>query len=107
VTARVRVEPSGVTLDVHDGETVMAAARRSGYRWPTICGGLAECGACALEVLRSEGALPAPTPIEGTRLEVLVERRRHPERTWRLACQLVPAADLVVRKTGVVPDDPR
>jgi hypothetical protein len=38
---------------------------------------------------------------------VLVERRRHPERTWRLACQLVPAADLVVRKTGVVPDDPR
>jgi 2Fe-2S ferredoxin len=107
VTARVRVEPSGITLDVHDGETVMAAARRAGYRWPTICGGLADCGACAVEVLQSGAALPTPTTVEGMRLNVLVERRRYPDRTYRLACQLVPTADVVVRKTGVVPDDPR
>ena len=103
----VRVKPSGITFDVRDGETVMAAARRAGYRWPTICGGLAECGACALEVIEVAGALPAPSTVEGLRLNALVERRRHPDRTWRLACQLAPTGDVVVRKTGVVPDDPR
>jgi 2Fe-2S ferredoxin len=107
VIARVRVEPSGITLEVHDGETVMAAARRAGYRWPTICGGLADCGACALEVVETNAPLPSPTTLEGTRLEALAERRRYPDRTWRLACQLAPAGDLVVRKAGVVPDDPR
>jgi 2Fe-2S ferredoxin len=106
MTVSVRVEPSGITLEVHEGETVMAAARRAGYRWPTICGGLAECGACALEVLDAAAALPTPTTIEGVRLHALVERRRHPDRTWRLACQLVPTGDVVVRKTGVVPEDP-
>jgi 2Fe-2S ferredoxin len=107
VTARVRVEPSGITLDMRDGETVMAAARRAGYRWPTICGGLADCGACALEVLDGAAALPTPTTVEGMRLNALVERRRYPDRTYRLACQLVPTVDVVVRKTGVVRDDPR
>jgi 2Fe-2S ferredoxin len=104
VSATVRVEPSGITLELHDGETVMAAARRAGYRWPTICGGLADCGACALEVLDGGAALPTPTTVEGMRLNVLVERQRYPDRTYRLACQLVPTADLVVRKTGVVRD---
>jgi 2Fe-2S ferredoxin len=107
VSATVRVEPSGITLELHDGETVMAAARRAGYRWPTICGGLADCGACALEVLEGGAALPTPTRIESVRLDALVERRRYPNRTYRLACQLVPTANVVVRKTGVVPDDPR
>ena len=104
MSATVRVEPSGITLDVRDGETVMAAARRAGYRWPTICGGLADCGACALEVVGSTEALPTPTTVEGTRLDALVERRRAPDRTWRLACQLVPTGEVVVRKTGVVRD---
>jgi 2Fe-2S ferredoxin len=105
VTATVRVEPSGITLDVHDGETVMAAARRAGYRWPTICGGLAECGACALEVVESSEALPTASTVEGMRLNALVERRRYPDRIWRLGCQLVPNGAVVVRKTGVVRDD--
>jgi 2Fe-2S ferredoxin len=104
MTARVRVEPSGITLAVEDGETVMAAARRAGYRWPTICGGLADCGACALEVVEGGDALPRPTTVEGMRLNALVERRRYPDRTYRLACQLVPTTDVVVRKTGVVRD---
>jgi 2Fe-2S ferredoxin len=104
VSVTVRVEPSGITLDVRDGETVMAAARRAGYQWPTICGGLADCGACALEVLEGAAGLPTPTTVEGVRLNALVERRRYPDRTWRLACQLAPTADLVVRKTGVVRD---
>jgi 2Fe-2S ferredoxin len=104
VTVTVRVEPSGITLELRDGETVMAGARRAGYRWPTICGGLADCGACALEVLEGGTSLPTPTTIEGLRLDVLVERRRYPDRVYRLACQLVPTADVVVHKTGVARD---
>jgi len=104
MSATVRVEPSGITLELHDGETVMAGARRVGYRWPTICGGLADCGACALEVLEGGAALPTPTTIESVRLDVLVERRRSPDRVYRLACQLAPTADVVVRKTGVTRD---
>jgi ferredoxin len=107
VTTRVRVEPSGIELAVADGETVMAAADRAGYRWPTVCGGLAECGTCTLEVVAGGEALPAPEPLEAARLAVIPDARLWPERTWRLACQLrLPGGggepELVVRKKGVV-----
>ena len=35
MSGRVRVEPLGVEFDLGDGETLMAAARRAGYYWPT------------------------------------------------------------------------
>jgi 2Fe-2S ferredoxin len=94
----VRVEPDGIELDVALGETVMAAAVRSGWVWPTVCGGLAECGVCVLKVLAS-GALPSPAPLEQGRLDALPLARRA---EWRLACQLRPETEgLVVRKRGV------
>src|SRR5690606_33856559 len=36
---RVVVEPAGHILDVPHGETLMQAAERAGYRWPTLCHG--------------------------------------------------------------------
>ena len=81
----------------------MAAARRSGLRWPTVCGGQAECGVCALEVLEAPSTLPPPDSEEATRLETLPEARRNPGRTFRLACRLVVMDGLVVHKRGVVP----
>jgi hypothetical protein len=33
----VRVEPLGVDIDVRPGESIMAAAQRGGYYWPTQC----------------------------------------------------------------------
>jgi ferredoxin len=97
----VRVEPAGIELDVVPGETVMGAAVRSGYRWPTVCGGLAECGVCVLRVVES-GGLPEPEPVEVARLATVPERRLEPEAEWRLACQLrVGSPGLVVRKRGV------
>ena len=114
MTARVRVDPSGIWLDVHDGETLMVAARRAGYRWPTICGGQADCGVCAVEIVTNEGegraaALPQPVGDEVTRLADLPERRMYPDRMYRLACRLQPVDGLVVRKRGVVleVDSPR
>jgi|HubBroStandDraft_6_1064221.scaffolds.fasta_scaffold92359_2 2Fe-2S ferredoxin len=37
----VRVEPLGVDIDVRPGESIMAAAQRSGYYWPTHCQAMA------------------------------------------------------------------
>jgi ferredoxin, 2Fe-2S len=99
----VRVEPAGIELDVLPGETVMAAAVRDGYRWPTVCGGLAECGTCVLAVVAPPpGGLARPGPLEAGRLAAVPERRFAPDEEWRLACQLrVGAPGLVVRKRGV------
>jgi 2Fe-2S ferredoxin len=109
VTVRVRVEPAGIELDVHEGEPIMTAASRLGYRWPTECGGQAECGVCALEVLAAREELPAPTTLEAERLATLPERRLRPESELRLACQLHAVTGLVVRKRGVsrTPEGPR
>jgi len=94
----VRVEPAGIELDVAPGETVMAAATRNGYVWPTVCGGRAECGVCVLKVLASNG-LPPPEPLEAARLGALPLAAGT---EWRLACQLRPGTEgLVVRKAGV------
>ena len=102
MSPRVRIEPSGIELDAEPGETVMAAALRSGYRWPTVCGGQAECGVCAVDVVAAPEPLAAPTAEEADRIARLPELRLHPDRTYRLACRTVVVAGLTVRKRGVV-----
>jgi ferredoxin, 2Fe-2S len=97
----VRVEPAGIDVAVDDGETLMAAAVRAGYRWPTVCGGQAECGVCVLEVVTPVDLDP-PAPLEAARLATVPERALRPDATWRLACQLrVGPPGLVVFKRGV------
>ena len=101
---RVRVEPSGLEFEMHAGETIMGAATRLGYRWPTVCGGQADCGVCALEVMDAPVPLPPPSAVEQERLDALPETRRYPDRRYRLACQLQAPAGfdiLVVHKRGV------
>ena len=53
MTIVVTVLPDGARFPVHDGETVLAAARRYGYGLPVGCreGG---CGVCAVELVRGE-----------------------------------------------------
>ncbi len=89
-------------FEVKPGETVIQAAWRSGYRWPTTCWGQADCGACAMEVIEGDERLSAPEPIEQARLRTL-PRRPGPPR--RLACQtrLVRTGTITVRKPGVKP----
>jgi 2Fe-2S ferredoxin len=96
----VRIEPLGFDLLVEEGETVMAAARRAGLRWPSICGGDGECRVCRLEI--TERSAPDP-PF--SRAEDLAAEEGHLTGLGgapvRLACQLVPAAAMTVRKPGV------
>ena len=95
-----RVEPLGVDLDVQEGETVMEAALRHGYRWPTVCGGNASCGACCLQVLRGDQHCAPPTPRETERLAArgVLARGGGPR---RLACELTVAGPVVVHMPGV------
>lgn len=109
MSARVRIEPSGIERVVDAGDTIMAAAVRRGLRWPTLCGEQEECGVCALEIVSGGEALTEPGDDEQARLASLPKRPRDPDRVFRLACRLVPADGLVVRKRGVtrLPNGPR
>lgn len=96
----VRVEPSGITFGIADGEPVMAAALRHGHRWPTTCEGLASCGICYVELLEGAEHLG---PVSDEERHVLddLPARRFTKGLLRLACQATCSGDLVVRKKGV------
>jgi len=99
-TGTVLVEPVGATFEVGPKESVMQAAWRAGFQWPTTCWGQAECGVCAMEVLAGGEILSAVGPAEATRLRALPRRDGG---TRRLACQarLAGPGTVTVRKPGV------
>lgn len=104
-THSVVVEPRAITLEVNDGETIMAAARRRGYHWPTLCHGDGTCSICWVEVKAGAEKLSAPTDNERETLALLSARLRA-TRTVRLACQArVLGGRVTVRKPGVRPAD--
>jgi 2Fe-2S ferredoxin len=96
------VEPSGITFDVAPGETIMAAALRHGYRWPTTCDGLANCGICYIELLSGAEHLGPICEQERYLVENL-PAGRFAAGPLRLACQATCAGDVVARKKGVKP----
>lgn len=96
--AVVRVEPAGIDIPLGPGEPLMAAARRIGIRWPSVCGGVAQCGVCAVEVTAGEPAAPALR--EQQMLARLPVKPRHGG-TMRLACQMTANGGIEVTKLGV------
>jgi ferredoxin, 2Fe-2S len=99
----VRVLPSDVELTVHSGESVMAAAQRQGYYWPTRCRGQALCTACLFEVVSGEGDFEEIEPLEREALETLSEFQARRAGQLRLGCQARPRAAVTVFKRGVKP----
>jgi ferredoxin, 2Fe-2S len=100
--AVVHVRPGGAVIAVRPGETLMTAARRQGYRWPSICGGKASCTTCFVQIVEGRAAvLPMEQP-EYTALEFLRHKfAADPDRV-RLACQLHIQRDgVVVLRPGV------
>ena len=98
----VRVEPLGKVLDVLDGETLIEAAWRQGYYWPTICQGNARCTQCSIEVLEGLENLGQPDRDERVtmQLRLALQLNRLQDRL-RLACCVKPIGDAVVKKEGV------
>lgn len=96
----VRIDPAGLVVELLAEDTsLMAAALRSGLRWPSICGGNAECGACLLRIDAADSPQHAPGAAEAARLRTIP--RLTPEH--RLACQFRPTGRVTVVRTGVRP----
>jgi len=75
----VRFEPSGKTVAVSVGSSLLEAALRAGIQLPATCGGQSECGECRLALL--DGKVSPTTRDE---IEHLSEDDRR--RGIRLAC---------------------
>jgi 2Fe-2S ferredoxin len=100
--AALRVEPAGIEIEVRRGETLIKAAWRAGYTWPTLCYGTGKCTACQCEVLDGLHLLSERTEAETHMLRDLNRRvRRADPRRIRLACQVEINGDVIVRKQGV------
>jgi 2Fe-2S ferredoxin len=99
--AVVRVEPSGAVIEVREGESLMAAAERHGYRWPTVCHGEALCTACCIVVDDNSEAFEPPSAVELGGLELLAGRSFYEGKRVRLACQVRLLTDTTVTKRGV------
>jgi len=97
----VRVLPLGVDIPVEPGESLMRAAQRAGYVWPTRCRGMALCTACTVEVESGATNFNGISEIEAEALEHVRTRKPPGERELRLACQAEPRGDAVVVKRGV------
>lgn len=100
--SRIHILPLDAEIEAAEGETVMGAAQKRGYYWPTTCGGEGRCTTCACEVI---AGMPLLSPMGRAEQKSLVyERGEGILRTSvRLACQarIVGEGAITVRKAGV------
>jgi ferredoxin len=99
---RIRVDPSGAEFDIDEDETVIQAAWRHGYTWPTICGGAGTCKTCVFMIIEgAENMRPIePWEDEGLR-SIAATLPANRGQGWRLACQAKVSGDVRLRKAGV------
>ncbi len=88
---QVRFEPSGRTVRVVTGSSLLEAARRAGLPLASACGGGALCGRCGLRVLSGANSLPPQNELEARAL-----RRNRAPAGQRLACRALVSCDLTV-----------
>ncbi len=100
----VRVLPGDVTVEVAEGETLMFAALRAGFRWPSVCGGEAVCTTCFVLIRKGLDAVVGPDDSEEDALELVRLRFSQDPESVRLACQLKVTGDGVeLFRPGVRP----
>jgi 2Fe-2S ferredoxin len=96
----VRVAPDGIILQCRPDETLIQCAWRSGYYWPTICGGVGDCGACRCEVVDGEGNVSPLDDVEALMFRTN-PRMSQAGRAVRLACRMTVSGPVEVFKNGV------
>jgi ferredoxin len=94
------VLPADRELLVDEEDDLFWAARRAGWRWPTVCDGNGDCGQCY--VIVEEGAENL-TPIGDRERERLAEGMMAGNPRARLACQAYVTGPVVVRRSGARP----
>lgn len=93
MTVEIRFEPSGRTVRVPRGTTLLEAARAAGLPAARACGGDLLCGRCACTIESAGG------PAEGeTERRTKARNRVDPEK--RLACAVRLEADLEASAPG-------
>lgn len=97
--SEVQVLPSGIRVSVAPGETVMAAANREGYYWPTICKGNGLCARCVMTVKEGAENFAPMRAEERATLDRI--RGTASADTERLACQAQICGPVTVQRRGV------
>ena len=87
----MRFQPSGRSVVVAAGSTLLEAARRAGLPLANACGGDALCGRCGVTLLSDEHSLSAEQPQEAK-----AKRRNRIAAQQRLACRAAVLRDLEV-----------
>jgi adenylate cyclase len=100
VVAEVRFLPDEVTVETRPGETLLAAARRSGVPMVSACGGEAACTTCRVLVVEGVEQMAAAPAEETVLLAPL-----GPNGTIRLGCRAVPEGSVTVRRLVIDEDD--
>jgi ferredoxin, 2Fe-2S len=85
-THKVRVEPSGLELDVKDGQTIFRVANDIGIGWPTRCGGAKSCTMCTMIVLEGVDNFSKPDDDESLRVRPLARIEGVEPIRLRMAC---------------------
>jgi ferredoxin, 2Fe-2S len=98
VTQTVSVEPAGVVIELEPGESLLRAAQRCGYRWPTVCDGNASCGVCVAQVV---SGFENCAEIGSLERERIVALNKPVDGKARLACQLTIEGPVTVHRRGV------
>jgi adenylate cyclase len=89
---QIRVSyPSGRSVTVPVGFTILEASRFGGIPHVSVCGGRGRCSTCRVRIERGADRLPAPRDDEARLL-----RRVGTPPTVRLACQTRPVGDVAV-----------
>ena len=81
--------PSGQSIDVVRGTSILEASRMLRIPHASVCGGRGRCSTCRVRVRGKAGALPPPSKDEAA-----VLRRVGAPPNVRLACQLRPRGDV-------------
>jgi adenylate cyclase len=85
---RVRLQPSGVELEVRSGDRLLDALDEAGLVAFALACRAANCGSCRLRVVTGQAALSPPGPREQKTLAQLGAAGDE-----RLGCQIVLAAE--------------
>jgi 2Fe-2S ferredoxin len=91
-TFKVTFLPSGKSVDVQEGHSVLDGALNHGIALDHACGGVCACSTCHVIVKQGFAALEPATDRE----EDMLDNAPFLQPTSRLACQVEVHADLVV-----------
>lgn len=93
------IQPSGKSLEVSTGNTLLAAILATGEAMPHTCEGKAECGSCHIYVKEGRKSLSRTQRAENEKLDSIVGVSSNS----RLACQvLIGAENITVELLGFV-----